>query len=98
MNLIRYNPQKDNELNEKIIYFLFDSQTCRVCTELKGRLELMDIDLDIYLIDADEHSDEARRNNLVGLPCVIRKIDGKEDERFYGNRDEVRIINFINEE
>lgn len=48
-------------------------------------------------VDIDVEDDLAEKYNITGVPTFIKFVDGKEVDRFSGNRKEEEIIKFIEE-
>lgn len=98
MKLVYYNPKTDNIDESGVAYYLFEGERCPICKELKEKLNKIDMDITVHVVDAYADLEFSKANNLVGLPCFITKKNAVEDDRFYGNRSVERIISFINEE
>ncbi len=71
----------------KDCYILFTTTNCNSCMKLINTMDKIDCDLDIYVINEKYSSDIARDFNIFSAPTVIKLIDYKEDDRFFGARD-----------
>lgn len=73
----------------------FFANWCGPCKMLSPILEDLGKDHTIYKVNVDDNMDLAEEFNVTSIPCVIKFIDGKEENRFVGMRSIDDVEEFI---
>ena len=83
---------KDNQM-KKIVRFT--ASWCQPCKMLAKTLEDIELNMPMEVIDIDENTDMAIKNNVRGVPTLIMFDGDKELKRMSGLVDQRTLKNWI---
>ncbi len=82
-------------VKKDVRYVLVKSDTCPVCKKIKIGLNNYPSDIIIYAVDVQEFGTEVKKFGIVGIPCLLKFIDGIEEKRTYGNKTIEKLEKFL---
>lgn len=73
----------------------FFANWCAPCKMLSPILDEVGKEKTIYKVNVDDNMDLAEEFNVSSIPCVIKFINGKEEDRFVGMRSQSDVGEFL---
>ncbi len=76
-------------------YYLFSTNNCPTCEDLKDKLSTINNEDSVIELDAYEHQAICIKYHLIGTPCLLKCENGEETNRMYGAPNIERLKRFF---
>ena len=75
----------------------FTASWCQPCKTLAKRIESIDTQTEIDVIDIDEQDEKATEYNIRSVPTLVFLKDGKETKRMIGVQSQKELEEWLND-